>query len=161
MQNIVTLGRRLVPIEHIAFVEPFDPAANSQFKTEKPYKARVVLINRESVLTEATPASFAETHGFRMLPEDSVATNPAITFKVETFAPSEGFNPAKPYATRLMWRDQDGNEQSKLLLTKPEAVIALALRGQTEPAPAETETPRRPSQPRTPRRRAAARADQS
>src|SRR5579863_1918589 len=45
MQNIVTLGRRLIPIEHIAFVEPFDPAANSQFKTDKAYKARVVLIN--------------------------------------------------------------------------------------------------------------------
>jgi hypothetical protein len=29
----------------------------------------------------------------------------------------------------LKWRDLDGNEQSKLLLTKPETVIAVLLRG--------------------------------
>ena len=161
MQNIVTLGRRLIPIEQIAFVEPFDPAANPQFKTEKAYKARVVLIDRYSVLTEDTSASFAEANGFRMLPEDAVATNPSVNFKVETFVPSEGFTPTKPYVTRLTWRDRDGNEQSKLLLTKPELVIALALRGLAEAAPAEAETPRRPAQARAPRRRAGARAEQS
>ena len=47
MQNIVTLGRRLIPIEQIALVEAFNPAANSQFKTGKAFKARVVLINRD------------------------------------------------------------------------------------------------------------------
>lgn len=40
MENVVTFGRRLVPLEQIALVEPFDPAANPSFKTEKPYKAR-------------------------------------------------------------------------------------------------------------------------
>jgi hypothetical protein len=161
MQNIVTIGRRLIPIEHIAFVEPFDPTANPQFKTEKDYKARVVLLNRDNVLTEDTPQAFAQAHGFRMLIEDAVATNPAITFQVETFAPSEGFNPAKPYSTRVLWRDWDGNEQSKLLLTKPETVIAIALRGETAPDRAEAEAPARPVQPRSPRRRPAAQAEQS
>jgi len=160
MQNIVTLGRRLIPIEHIAFIEPFE-SANPQFKPGKTYKARVVLINRDSVLTEETSQAFAQTHGFRILPDDAVATNPAINFKVETFVSSEGFSSSKPYATRLTWRDQDGNEQSKLLLTKPETVIALALRGETPSGPAEAKAPKRPAQPRASRRSAGARADQA
>lgn len=156
MQNIVTLGRRLIPIEQIALVEPFDPS-NPQFKPEKDFKGRVVLVNRDSVLTEATPQAFAQSHGFRMLPDDAVATNPAITFKVEMFTPTEGFKPTKPFATRLSWRDQDGNEQSKLLLTNPQTVIALALRGETQVA--EAETPKRPGKSRG--ARAGARTDRS
>ena len=75
------------------------------------------------------------------LPDDNVATNPAVRFRVETFEPSEGFQPRKPYQSRLKWRDQDGNEQSKLLLTKPETVIAVVLRGEAAPAPDHQETP--------------------
>jgi hypothetical protein len=45
MQDVITIGRRLAPIEQIAFVEPFDPASNPEFKPEKPYKARVVLVS--------------------------------------------------------------------------------------------------------------------
>ena len=74
----------------------------------------MILINRESVLTEDMPEVFAQANGFRMLADDGVATNPAIKFEVETFAVTEGFKPVKPYVTRLLWRDQDGNEQSKL-----------------------------------------------
>jgi hypothetical protein len=66
-----------------------------------------------------TVEAFAEANKFRRLPDDNVATNPAVRFRVETFEPSEGFQPRKPYQSRLKWRDQDGNEQSKLLLTKP------------------------------------------
>jgi hypothetical protein len=128
--------RTNIPIEHIALVEPFDPAANPQFKNEKDFKARVVLLNRESVLTEDAPDAFAQANGFRMLADDGVATNPAIKYKVEMFSPREGFAPAKPFVTRLLWRDQDDNEQSRLLLTKPETVIAVVLRGETEPSPA-------------------------
>jgi hypothetical protein len=156
MQNVVTIGRRLVPVEQIALVEPFDPASNPEFKPEKPFKARVVLLNRDTVLTESTPQEFAETHGFRMLAEDNVVTNPALTFRVETFEPTETFKPTKPYLTRLKWRDQDGNEQSKLLLAKPETVIAIALRGETEPGSARKNSPQRPSRPRTARRRVTA-----
>ena len=30
--NVITIGERLVPAEQIAFAEPFDPAANPEFK---------------------------------------------------------------------------------------------------------------------------------
>jgi len=109
-------------------------------------------------LTEDTPQAFAQAHSLRLLPEDGIATNPAVSFKVETFAPRDGFKTTKPYATRLMWRDQDGNEQSKLLVTKPETVIALALRGE-EPGAAETQTPRRAARPPAARRRSGARPE--
>ena len=135
--------------------EPFEPPANGQFKPEKPYKGRVVLLNRETVLTETAPQEFAEAHGFRLLPEDNVATNPLITFRVASFVPTQDFNPAKPYQTRLTWRAPDGNSHSKLLLTKPETVIAIALRGETEPGDERKARPRGPAHPRTPRKRTA------
>ena len=77
-----------------------------------------MLIDRYNALTEDTVEAFTEANNFRRLPDDNVATNPAVRFRVETFEPSEGFQPRKPYQSRLKWRDQDGNEQSKLLLTK-------------------------------------------
>jgi hypothetical protein len=159
MENVITIGRRHVPIEQIAYVEPFEPSANSDFKPEKPFKARVVLLDRETVLTETTPQEFADAHGFRMLAEDNVATNPAVAFRVENFEPTDGFRPAKPYQTRLMWREPTGKSQSKLLLTQPETVIALALRGESLEAGVERKRPRRPAQRRTARPRAAARAE--
>jgi len=78
MDNVITIGRRHVPLEHIAYVEPFELAEISDFKPEKPFRARVVLLDRESVLSEVTPNEFAGAHGFRMLDDDNVATNPAI-----------------------------------------------------------------------------------
>ncbi|MGY3690560.1 hypothetical protein ACVIGA_000640 [Bradyrhizobium sp. USDA 3240] len=42
----ITIGKRLVPIEHVAFVGTFDPAANPEFKPGKEYKGRVVLLDR-------------------------------------------------------------------------------------------------------------------
>lgn len=132
MTNTVTIGRRLIPLDHIALVEPFDAAAHPRMQSERPFKARIVLIDRESVLTEQTPSAFAEQHGFRMLAEDGVGTSPLLRFGVESFEPAEGFNPAKPYKTRLVWRDLDGNTQSKLLLSRPETVLAVAIRGEAE-----------------------------
>jgi hypothetical protein len=102
------------------------------------------------VLTETAPAEFAEAHGFRLLPEGNVATNPLITFRVASFSPTDDFNPAKPYQTRLTWRAPDGNSHRKLLLTKPEVVVAIALRGETYPDAASAS----PGQPRTSRKRA-------
>ncbi len=156
MQNVVTIGRKLVPLEHIALVEPFDPASNPEFKPEKPFKSRIVLLNRDTVLAEATPKEFADAHGFRLLTEDDVAANPGVMFQVETFAPTDDFKPTKPYLTRIRWRDQDGNEQSKLLLTKPDSVIAVALRGQSESGADRKPPPRRPARSRASRRQAAA-----
>jgi hypothetical protein len=87
------------------------------------------LIDLQSVLTEESVAPFAHTHAFRMLPGDGSATNPGIRFRVETFAAADGFEPNKPYLTRLLWRDLEGNTQSKLLLTPPEAVLSIAVNG--------------------------------
>jgi hypothetical protein len=153
-QNIIAIGRKRFPIEEIALVEPFEPPAEQpppRFTSDKEFKARVVLIDRYSVLTEDTVEAFAEANKFRRLPDDNVATNPAVRFRVETFEPSEGFQPRKPYQSRLKWRDQDDNEQSKLLLTKPETVIAVVLRGEAAPAPDHQETP---SEAPAPQRRA-------
>lgn len=136
MNATVTIGRRLVPLEHIALVEPFDLAAQTRIKSERPFQARIVLIDRESILTEEAPAAFAGKHGFRALSEDGIATNPAIHFTVASFEPSEGFAPAKPYRSRLSWRDQDGQAQSKLLLAAPETVLAVVVRGGGEPSAA-------------------------
>ena len=87
-----------------------------------------MLLNRDTVLTETTPQNFATAQGFHLLTEDDVAANPAIAYNVENFEPTQSFKPTKPYRTRLKWRDQKGNEQSKLLLTKPETVLTLVLR---------------------------------
>jgi hypothetical protein len=154
MQDVITIGKRFVPLEEIVFVEPFDPASNPEFKPEKDFKARVVLLNRDTVLAEFTPADFAVEHGFRVLAEDNVVANPAIAFRVESFEPSENFKPDKPYATRLKWRDRDGNERSRLLLSKPEVVIALLVRGEDDTAPPRKSPSTRPTGRRATRRNA-------
>src|SRR4029077_2434674 len=87
MTNTVTIGKRLIPLDHIALVEPFDPSAHPGMKTDKAFKARVVLIDRQSVLTEEESAGFAEAHGFRMLAEGGGGTNPAPRSSGETFDP--------------------------------------------------------------------------
>jgi hypothetical protein len=153
MTKSVTIGRRLIPLEHIALIEPFDAASQARLDTERAFLTRVVLIDRDSVLSEEAPGAFAEAHGFRMLAEDGVATNPAIRFRVETFEPAEGFRPQKPFKTRLMWRDLDGSLQSKLLLTPPGVVLAVAVRGEA-PGSQENDEPEPRSQPNDrPRRR--------
>ena len=132
MSKTIQIGRRLVPVEQIALVEPFDPETQKSMRSDRPFKARIVLLNRDSVLTEDSPEAFAESHSFRGLIEDGAYTNPQVHFAVESFHPVEGFNPTKPYLSRLVWRDLDGNTQSKLLLTKPEHVLAVAVRGELE-----------------------------
>lgn len=129
MTNIITVGRRLIPCEHIAFVEPYDQSANPRVQSNREFQGRVVLLNRESILIEQLPQAFAEANGFNMLEADRVATNPAVHFRVETFLPVDGFTPSKAYMTRLLWRDLDGDEQSKLLLSEPETVLAVAVQG--------------------------------
>ena len=55
--KVVTIGKRLIPVGQVAFVEPFDPASNPEFKPEKDFKARVVLLNRDVVLSEQSCVS--------------------------------------------------------------------------------------------------------
>lgn len=120
MTKTITLGKRLVPIEQIALVEPFDPSTQPNIRSTRPFRSRVVLLNRDSILAEVDPTGFAEEHGFRMLPLDGVATNPETNFGVERFEASGDFQPTKPFVSRLSWRDRDGNTQSKLLLSEAE-----------------------------------------
>lgn len=129
MPSLFMIGKRLVPVEHVAFVEPYEPGATPRIQTTRPFQSRVVMINRDSILHEQSVDSFAAEHGFRMVAADRVAANPAIHFRVETFSPAEGFTPTKPYLTRILWHDLDGNDQSKLLVTEPETVLAIVVRG--------------------------------
>lgn len=65
--------------------------------------------------------------------------------------PTEGFTPTKPFKTRLKWRDREGNERSRLLLTKPQSVLQVLSDRGTEQVSAKRRAPSRP------RRRRAAR----
>ena len=132
MPSMFMIGKKLVPAEQVALVEPYEPGANPRFQTSREFHSRIVLIDRDSILSEQTVEDFAKQHGFRVLREDGVATNPGIHFRVETFVPAEGFTPRKAYVTRLLWRDLDGNDQSKLLLTGPEKVLAVSVRGEVD-----------------------------
>lgn len=123
------VGRRHIPLQEVALVEPFDPLLHPGMKSDRPFKARIVLLDRQSVLTEDPVETFVQAHGFRALAEDAIAINPAIRFAVETFAPARGFEPNKPYQSRLQWRDLAGETQSKLLLGAPDAVLAIAAAG--------------------------------
>lgn len=152
--QVITFGKRLVPAEQIAFIEVFDPASNPEFKPERDFKGRVVLLNRDTVLTEMTPQDFAAAHNMRLLADDNVAVGQAIAFRVETFTPTDKFQPNKAYLTRIKWRDQDGNEQSKLLMTAPETVVTeLSLRRAELPAPS------KPAARRPARRRGSSKVD--
>ena len=151
--SVITIGKRLVPADQVAFVEAFDPSANPDFKPEKEFKGRVVLLNREVLLTEQTPQEFAAEHKLHLFTEDGVAVNRAIQFKIEIFEPTESFTPKKPYQTRLKWSDLAGEEQSKLLLTAPETVIAEILQAETETAAPPKRPARRPARGRKGSRR--------
>jgi hypothetical protein len=151
--TVLTIGRKLVPLAQVAFVELFDPTANPEFKPEKEYKARLILLNREIVLLEQTVEAFANEHGLHLFNEDHVATNQAIVFRVEVFEPTPDFNPAKPYKTRLKWRDLAGAEHSKLLLTEPQTVIQELLKTKVATRQAKTTKARRPARGRSGSRR--------
>jgi hypothetical protein len=146
--KVITIGKRLIAAAQIAFVEPFDPAANPDFKPEKDFKARIVLLNRDAVLTEDNPAAFAEAHVLHLFKEDDVAVNRAIAYKIESFGPSGSFNPSKHFKTRLKWTDASVADQSKLLVTAPETVIAELLETKAKAPTDKKRTARRPGRGR-------------
>lgn len=144
MFETIQVGKRFLPLEHVVLLEPFDPGGLARLASDKPFQTRIVLIDRDSVLTEEPLAELAARHAFRMLPEDGVAVNAdAVHFAVEAFERAKGFAPAKPYKSRLLWRGPSGEFESKLLLTEPAAVIAIAVRGQAAIAPEGQEAPKR------------------
>lgn len=122
MENVITVGKRLVAVDQIVLVEPFDPTARPDFKPDREFKGRIIMLNRDTVLTETMPVDFVTEHGFRLLDNDGTAINPRIYFRVEIFEPNASFTPTKPYATRLKWADATGSEQSRLLVTRPDEV---------------------------------------
>ena len=136
MQNTIHIGRRILPIEQIALIEPFDSETQKNMRSDRAFKAQIVLLNRDSILSETDPLALAEEHAFRFLLKDNVATNLAINFGVETFEAAPEFQPSKPFVSRRLWRDQNGNTQSKLLLTDVEDLISAVVRGQDIPVQA-------------------------
>jgi hypothetical protein len=149
----LTIGKRLVPLEHIVLVEPFDPSTQTRMQTDKAYQTRVYLLDRETILAEEPLATFVDKHGFRRLSEDGIAANANIFFRVEAYEAQDDFKTNKPYRSRLLWRGPDGQSFSKLLLASPENALAVIVRGEAEGSSPEGSKPnvtRRPS-----RRRAA------
>lgn len=155
MENVIRIAKHLIPIEQIALVEPFIAPTDPPLRTEKEFKARIVRIDRISVLSEQTPEEFAKENGFRLIVAERVATNPALAFRVERFEPTEDFQPARPFQSRLLWNSADGSTNSKLLLSSPEKVLAIAVRGEPDPdfdAVSEDHVSERPPRGRSRRR---------
>ena len=70
MSSFLMIGRRLIPREQVALVEAFVPDASPNLQTTRDFRSRVVMINRDSILTELTPEGFAKEHGFRLLADE-------------------------------------------------------------------------------------------
>lgn len=138
MTTHVHIGKRVVALEDITLIEPFDQTAHPGMRTDRAFKARIGLIDRQSVLTEETVDAFAKAHDFHAIPLDGIAINPAMSFAVETFVPVPGFEPSKPFQARLQWRDHDGDSQSKLLLTPPDPLLELVSKTREPSAAART-----------------------
>lgn len=147
MTKTITIGKKLIPLEHVVLAVPFDPETQLNIQTERSLKTCLILIDRDSVLTEQALAEFVEEHGFRMLQSDGVGTNPLVRVSVEAFAPSPDFQPRRPYRSRLVWRDLDGERNSVLLLSDPADVLAIAVRG-TLASPSEPEAAAKETKPR-------------
>jgi len=130
MDNVIRIAKRIIPIEQIALFEPFVAPTDPPLRTEKDFKARIVLLDRVSVLSEETPEDLANANRFRFVSKDRVGTNPAVAFSVEEFEPAENFQPTKPFLTRLLWNDSQGNSRSKLMLASPEEVLSIVVRGE-------------------------------
>jgi hypothetical protein len=130
MENVVRVSKHLLPIERIALIEPFVASAGEPLNTNKEFKTRIVLRDRISVLSEDDPETLAKAHGFRWIEADRVGVNPLVVFRVELFSPTESFKPSKEFLSRIAWTDEGGNTQSKLMLTAPDALLAIVFRGQ-------------------------------
>jgi hypothetical protein len=154
--DLIHIGRRLVPLEEIALIEPYTPDAERPLQTERAFRSRVTMVDRSNVLSERSVTEFVEAQAFRMIEPDGVAANPRVVYWVEKFEPTEAFQPEKPYLARLLWRAQTGLAHSKLLLAPPEQVLAVAVRGQSEPQGAPAARRARSNDRRAPARRKAA-----
>ena len=60
MTSMFQIGKRLVAAEQVALVEPYDPTANPRFQTAREFQARIVMVDRNSILTEQNVEDFAK-----------------------------------------------------------------------------------------------------
>ncbi|MGA2998763.1 hypothetical protein [Bradyrhizobium sp.] len=133
MSNVIQVARKILPIEQVVLVEPFVPPSDTPLRTTKEFLSRIVLLDRVSVLSEESPEDLAQSISFRFVTLDRVGTNPAIAFRLETFVPTDQFNPSRPYQSRLLWKDSEGNDRSKLMLAPPDELLAVVIRGEVDP----------------------------
>jgi hypothetical protein len=133
MTDTIQVAKRILPVEQIALIEPFVRVEGAELRSTKEFKARIILLNKDSILSLDTPEQLAKAHAFRIIIADRVATNPAVGYWVEIFEPVESFQSARPFRTRLLWRGPDRMAHSKLLVASPETVLAVAVRGDRDP----------------------------
>ena len=67
MDNVIRIAKRLIPIEQIALFEPFIAPTDPPLRTEKEFKARIVLLDRVSILSEETPKNWQKRTPFDLL----------------------------------------------------------------------------------------------
>lgn len=134
METIIRVAKRLIPVEEIALVEPFVISATTPpLRTTRDLRSRIVLIDKTRILSESSPEDLGSANGFRFIDADRVATNPAVRFWVEVFEAAPDFVSTRPFLSRLLWRDQNGRVQSRLLTAPAETVLAVAVRGERDP----------------------------
>ena len=127
--KVVRFPKSDIPVEQIVLFEPFVAPTDPPLRTNREFKTRVVLLDRTSILAEETPEQLAQDNSFRLVSGDQVALNPEINFRLESFAPTEGFQPSRPFLSRLIWKDNKGVSQSKLMLSEPEELVSVIVQG--------------------------------
>ena len=154
--DIVPIHRDRVPLSDVVLVEAFSPKAGTTIANADNFHGTVVLANGRTILSEETPAKFAEQHGFNHLNTmgDDIAVNPKAVLTLEAFdtkaAQDRNPNfiaPKEERLTRLAW-GSGGAGESKLLrsdpktaaksLFKPEQVgspVASKSAAESRPAP--------------------------
>jgi hypothetical protein len=153
MSNVIQVARKILPIEQVVLIEPFVPPSDTPLRTTKEFLSRIVLLDRVSVLSEQSPEELSQASGFRFVTVDRVGTNPAIFFRLERFVPTDLFNPSRPFQSRLLWKDSEGNDRSKLMLAPPEEILAVVIRGEIDrQEPATNDAPARRRKSSTRRR---------
>ncbi len=134
---IIDIRGKKIARSNVTLVEPFDPAKASAVPDAERFKGRVRMKDGNSMLIEQAPADFARAPDvqFRHLgAPDDIATNPDVTYRVETFDLAEAqrrnpdFQPEREFATRLSWR-KGGKGESVLLVNDPDRVAAVVLMG--------------------------------
>jgi hypothetical protein len=138
---IIDIRGKQIASAHIALVESFDPSKNAAVPDPERFQGRVRLIDDTSLLIEQSPSDFAKQHGLRYLgAPDHIATNPAITYRVEAFDLAKAqernpdFRPERNFATRVSW-GKGGRGESVLLENDPATVAGVVLMGRADRSP--------------------------